>query len=88
MVSDFIFVQSDLRAAMAYQQTYAESADWLMTQFKDWAIIFVGSILHFELVDTKEAEGPFSQTCRFLHDDLPTLKKYISEQQEFCGIYA
>ena len=41
---------------MAYQQTYAESADWLMTQFKDWAIIFVGSFLHYELVDTKEAE--------------------------------
>ena len=41
---------------MAYQQTYAESADWLFTQFKDWAIIFVGSFLHYELVDTKEAE--------------------------------
>ena len=41
---------------MVYQQTYAESADWLFTQFKDWAIIFVGSILHYELVDTKEAE--------------------------------
>ena len=41
---------------MTYQQTYSESADWLMTQFKDWAIIFVGSILHYELVDTKEAE--------------------------------
>jgi hypothetical protein len=42
---------------MAYQQTYAESADWLFTQFKDWAIIFVGSFLHYELVDTKEAES-------------------------------
>jgi len=41
---------------MAYQQTYAEPADWLLTQFKDWAIIFVGSFLHYELVDTKEAE--------------------------------
>jgi len=41
---------------MAYQQSYAESVDWLFTQFKDWAIIFVGSILHYELVDTKEAE--------------------------------
>ena len=41
---------------MAYQQTYAESADWLFTQFKDWAIIFVGSFLHYELADTKEAE--------------------------------
>jgi hypothetical protein len=41
---------------MAYQQTYAEPADWLFTQFKDWAIIFVGSVLHYELVDTKEAE--------------------------------
>jgi len=41
---------------MAYQQTYAEPAEWLMTQFKDWAIIFVASFLHYELVDTKEAE--------------------------------
>ena len=41
---------------MAYQQTYAESADWLFTQFKDWALIFAGSILHYELVDTKDAE--------------------------------
>jgi hypothetical protein len=41
---------------MVYQQSYAESVDWLFTQFKDWAIIFVGSILHYELVDTKEAE--------------------------------
>ena len=41
---------------MAYLQTYAESAEWLMTQFKDWAIIFVASFLHYDLVDTKEAE--------------------------------
>ena len=41
---------------MAYQQTYAESVEWLFTQFKDWAMIFVGSILHYELADTKEAE--------------------------------
>ena len=41
---------------MAFQQTYAESAEWLMTQFKDWAIIFVASFLHYDLVDTKEAE--------------------------------
>ena len=27
-----------------------------MTQFKDWAIIIVGSFLHFELEDTKESE--------------------------------
>ena len=41
---------------MAFQRTYAESADWLMTQFKDWAIIFVASFLHYDLVDTKDAE--------------------------------
>ena len=36
-----------------------------MTQFKDWAIIFVGSILHYELVDTKEAEDAelYRQAC-------------------------
>ena len=40
---------------MAYQQTYAESFEGLRTQFKDWAVIFVGSFLHYELVDTKDA---------------------------------
>ena len=59
---------------MAYQQTYAESADWLMTQFKDWAIIFVASFLHYDLVDTKEAEDAelFRQAIAAFDGNVPS----------------
>ena len=41
---------------MSYQRSYAESIDWLATQFKDWALIFMASILHYESKDPLQAE--------------------------------
>lgn len=41
---------------MCYQQSYAESLDWLATQFKDWALIFMASIFHYELTDPLQVE--------------------------------
>jgi len=37
---------------MCYQPNYAESCEWLITQFKDWAVIFGSSFLHYETADT------------------------------------
>jgi hypothetical protein len=36
---------------MSFQQEYAESYDWLTTQFKDWAFTFVSSFLYYEDYD-------------------------------------
>ena len=36
---------------MCYQKTYAESCDWLVTQFKDWALLFAASFLHYDLAE-------------------------------------
>jgi len=36
---------------MNFQREYAESYDWLTTQFKDWAFTFVSSFLYYEDYD-------------------------------------
>ena len=36
---------------MSFQREYAESYDWLTTQFKDWAFTFVSSFLYYEDYD-------------------------------------
>ena len=36
---------------MSLQREYAESYDWLTTQFKDWAFTFVSSFLYYEDYD-------------------------------------
>ena len=41
---------------MCYQRSYAESADWLHTQFKDWAIVFYGAIAYRDEKDAEQAE--------------------------------
>jgi len=40
---------------MCFQANYAESCDWLITQFKDWAVIFGASFLHYETADPEQA---------------------------------
>jgi len=37
---------------LCYQKGYSESYDWLRTQFKDWALLFVASFMHYDLADT------------------------------------
>ena len=41
---------------MSYQRGYAESCEWLKTQFKDWAIMFCASFLYYEETDPMLAE--------------------------------
>jgi hypothetical protein len=41
---------------MCYQRSYAESVNWLMAQYKDWALIFMTSILHYESKDPLQVE--------------------------------
>jgi hypothetical protein len=44
---------------MAYQQTYAESADWLFTQFKDWAITRLLQLKRIKCSKEVENKGYF-----------------------------
>jgi len=41
---------------LCYQHGYAESCDWLRTQFMDWAIMFYASFLYYEEKDPQMAE--------------------------------
>ncbi len=45
---------SPMALGMSLQREYAESLDWLLTQFKDWAFTFTTSILYYEDYDTLE----------------------------------
>jgi len=45
------FGNAPLALNMSFQREYAESYDWLTTQFKDWAFTFVSSFLYYEDYD-------------------------------------
>ena len=45
------FGNDPLAMNMSFQREYAESYDWLTTQFKDWAFTFVSSYLYYEDYD-------------------------------------
>ena len=45
------FGNHPLAMNMSLQREYAESYDWLTTQFKDWAFTFVSSFLYYEDYD-------------------------------------
>ena len=45
------FGNAPMALNMSFQREYAESYDWLTTQFKDWAFTFVCSFLYYEDYD-------------------------------------
>lgn len=45
------FSNDPMALNMSFQREYAESYDWLLTQFKDWAFTFVSSFLYYEDYD-------------------------------------
>ena len=45
------FGNAPMALNMSFQREYAESYDWLTTQFKDWAFTFVSSFLYYEDYD-------------------------------------
>ncbi|MCL2048775.1 MAG: hypothetical protein FWG87_08615 [Defluviitaleaceae bacterium] len=56
---------------MCYQRTYAESLNWLMTQFKDWTLMFMASILHYKLDDALQVEL-YRQTIAAFDGNVPS----------------
>lgn len=48
------FGNAPLARNMSFQREYAESYDWLKTQFKDWAFTFVSSFLYYEDYDEND----------------------------------
>ena len=48
------FGNAPMALNMSFQREYAESYDWLTTQFKDWAFTFVSSFLYYEDFDKND----------------------------------
>lgn len=48
------FGGSPMAMNMGFQREYAESYDWLLVQFKDWAFTFIASYLYYKDYDTND----------------------------------